>query len=523
MNPYYNINQEEANNNNNKTFNLFPHQEEGLRWMIQKELSTLKGGLLCDDPGLGKTIQILSLIKERTNNYQNEHNLIICPLALIKQWKDASTAMFPEKTIHIHYEHNKINNTQHFYTINPFITITTFNNTWKSHNKQFAKTILHNIQWTRIITDEAQTIKNIKSKVAIGCHLINAQYRWALTGTPIQNNIKDIHALFYYIHAYNSDIQLIKTYTQELILNGVLRRTRHIMEHAYKNLTIKIHQAHFDNIEEKEFYYTIKKAIAQEFYNLNEHSKDYITQVLELLLRLRQTTIHPNIVYEGLMRKVANNKEYNQETKLKYMKQIATQIRYWANKTSTKINTLINLFKTHNEKDKTIIFTHFNEETNLIHKNLNKQFPHMKIQIYDGNTTYSQRNHIIQLCKNNKVDTIIIQIMAGGVGLNLQMFNKVYITSPDWNPANEIQAIARCHRIGQLQNVEVHKIIISDPLNYHTQTIDERIIHIQQDKREVMANTLQDQTLLFNEINTHNNEIFKNTQKTFKTLLTDEI
>lgn len=502
-------------------FTLFPHQEEGLRWMIQKELSPLKGGLLCDDPGLGKTIQILSLIKERTNQHHNEHNLIICPLALIKQWKDASTTFFPDKTIHIHYEHNKITNIQDFHTLNPFITITTFNNIWHSYNKQFVKTILHHIQWTRIITDEAQTIKNIKSKVAIGCHLIQATYRWALTGTPVQNNIKDIHALFYYIHAFNSDIQLIKAYTQELVQQGVLRRTRHIMEQAYKNLTIKIKEAHFDTNEEKEFYYTIKKAIAQEFNNLNEHSKDYIIQVLELLLRLRQTTIHPNIVYEGLMRKVANNKEYDIDTKSKYMKQIAKQIRYWANKTSTKINTLINLFKTHNELDKTIIFTHFNEETNLIQKNLLKQFPHMKIQVYDGNTKYLQRNHIIQLCQQNKVDTIIIQIMAGGVGLNLQMFNKVYITSPDWNPANEIQAIARCHRIGQHNNVEVTKIIITDPLNEHTQTIDERIIHIQQDKREVMANTLQDQTLLFNEINTTSNEVFKNTQKTFKALLTE--
>ena len=147
----------------------------------------------------------------------------------------------------------------------------------------------------------------------------------------------------------------------------------------------------------------------------------------------------------------------------------------------------------------------------------------MKIQIYDGNTTYAKRNHIIQLCQLQQVDTIIIQIMAGGVGLNLQMFNKVYITTPDWNPANEIQAIARCHRIGQTNNVEVTKIIITDPHNNLTQTIDERIIHIQQDKREVMANTLQDQTLLFNEINTDNNTLFtNNTHKTFKALLADE-
>jgi SNF2 family DNA or RNA helicase len=92
---------------------------------------------------------------------------------------------------------------------------------------------------------------------------------------------------------------------------------------------------------------------------------------------------------------------------------------------------------------------------------------------------------------------MVIQILCGGVGLNLQMFNKVYLVSPDWNPANEIQAIARCHRIGQKTDVEVIKIVVR--LDDAKPTIDEKIILIQQKKRELMADHLSDDTLLFNE------------------------
>jgi DNA repair protein RAD16 len=104
---------------------------------------------------------------------------------------------------------------------------------------------------------------------------------------------------------------------------------------------------------------------------------------------------------------------------------------------------------------------------------------------------------MIKRARDGQIDCLIVQIMAGGVGLNLQMFNKVYITTPDWNPSNEIQAIARCHRIGQQSNVEVVKIIIKE--DSEKPTIDERIIYIQQTKRELMSHHLNDRSLIFNE------------------------
>ena len=86
---------------------------------------------------------------------------------------------------------------------------------------------------------------------------------------------------------------------------------------------------------------------------------------------------------------------------------------------------------------------------------------------------------------------LLIQINAGGVGLNLQQFTQVFMTSPDWNPSNEIQAIARAHRLGQTAPVTVHRFILYDQ-EQEFSTIDERITNIQIGKRSLMAKILQD-------------------------------
>jgi DNA repair protein RAD16 len=194
-----------------------------------------------------------------------------------------------------------------------------------------------------------------------------------------------------------------------------------------------------------------------------------------------------------LYRKYAEDKETDPQD----LKALLTKIRYWSKRSSTKIDKLIEYFNCHSNSTKSLIFSHFKEEAELIRKFLLQNFPSLRIEIFDGSLSLEQRNEMIKCARNGEIDCLIVQIMAGGVGLNLQMFNKVYITTPDWNPSNEIQAIARCHRIGQQSNVEVVKIIIRE--DSEKPTIDERIIHVQQTKRELMSNHLNDQSLRFNE------------------------
>jgi hypothetical protein len=186
----------------------------------------------------------------------------------------------------------------------------------------------------------------------------------------------------------------------------------------------------------------------------------------------------------------------------------------------------------------TLVFTHFNYEQQYLKKCLETH--KIYSEIYNGGLSIAQRSAILSKFKSSnqlslkingrkvqikpspiRPTVLIIQIKAGGVGLNLQQFNNVFIVSPDWNPANEIQAIARAHRIGQTKRVNVHKFTLisnqkfSEELHKEYEgdsssddgykscldftTIDERILQTQLDKRLIMTDILTDDTLRFNE------------------------
>jgi SNF2 family DNA or RNA helicase len=344
--------------------------------------------------------------------------------------------------------------------------------------------------WELIICDEVHTIRNKNSKVFKGCHDIKAKYRWGLSGTPLQNKVDDLQTLFRFLHVgevrIKDDLEGLKT-------ECVMRRNRHILPDAYKGLDIHIDDIDFMDDEETNFYHNLKDEVRKEFIRVSQDEKNVMSTIFELLLRLRQATIHPSLVYNGLYRKYAEDPE----TDPRDLKALLSKIRYWSKRPSTKMTKLLEYFINHTNITKSLIFSHFTEEAVLIRKFLLTDFPTLRVEIFDGSLSLEQRNDMIKRARNGEIDCMIVQIMAGGVGLNLQMFNKVYITTPDWNPSNEIQAIARCHRIGQMSDVEVIKIVIKE--DGEKPTIDERIIMVQQNKRELMAHHLTDETLKFNE------------------------
>ena len=172
---------------------------------------------------------------------------------------------------------------------------------------------------------------------------------------------------------------------------------------------------------------------------------------------------------------------------------------------------------TNTKNEYCLVFCHFKEEIKLIGNELKNK--NIGFLIYDGSTSLREREAIIKMYppkpllnrisyKNNLPKKILkniqayfpkvllIQIKAGGVGLNLQQFSQLFILSPDWNPSNEIQAIARSHRLGQHRTVNVHRFLLFDKggdLNKcKFSTIDEHISSVQNDKRHIMADILED-------------------------------
>jgi SNF2 family DNA or RNA helicase len=471
-------------------YTLYDHQTEGIRWMLERELNSMDftGGFLCDDPGLGKTLQTLALI---AGNSEGGRNLIICPVSLLEQWRDAARKIFPDAKLRIcHGPNGSFTNKDEIENTNPFITITSYSKVFNTEKGEYQKTVLHSVKWERVICDEIHIIRNKNSKMFKGCHDIRAKYRWGLSGTPLQNKVADLETLFRYLHV--GEVR-IKDALIDLKSDYIMRRNRHILPDAYKELDIHIDDIDFATDEEKNFYHNLKDEVRKEFIRVTQDEKNVMSTIFELLLRLRQATIHPSLVYNGLYRKYAEDRD----TDPRDLKALLTKIRYWSKRPSTKIKKLIEYFQSHSNDVKSLIFSHFTEEANLIRKFLLIEFPGLRIEIFDGSLSLDQRNEMIKRARNGEIDCLIVQIMAGGVGLNLQMFNKVYMTTPDWNPSNEIQAIARCHRIGQESNVEVIKIIVKE--DSEKPTIDERIIHVQQNKRELMSEHLNDESLRFNE------------------------
>lgn len=477
---------------------LYPYQRDAVLWMLSHELDGrhMPVGILGDDPGLGKTLMTVALImghmSPKCRGGARSKTLILVPVSIIWQWVNEIKRFWPDARIHINYGNNKFTSLAwaRGEAIRDYdICISGYSSVFGTDkDSKYHQTLLHKVDWWRVIIDEAHVIRNHSSKIHRGCVELKAPNRWALTGTPIQNRKKDLENLFKYLHI---PLARITKDFHELTNEYVKRRTRHIEEvkNKYQELDVEILSVPFTNSKELKFYEDVKNECRNEFLRLRreqaEDGGNIMMELFELILRLRQATIHPNLVIKGLAKKHdVKNPQLWQEN-------------------SAKINMIISKFRDHKPDTKSLVFCHYSEEIDLIMSELSKVYPDLRVAKFDGSMNGDARHELVGKCEKGEIDVMVIQILAGGVGLNLQMFDTVYITSPDWNPANEIQAIARAHRIGQQKNVKVFKFesTYPEPTNpdeLPAATIDERMMQIQTDKRECMAMHLNDNTLLCN-------------------------
>jgi SNF2 family DNA or RNA helicase len=279
-------------------------------------------------------------------------------------------------------------------------------------------------------------------------------------------------------------------------------------------LTVTNTEIPFTTKGERNFYLKIQRNVKQEFQELADTHLtvgEEMAAMFELLLRLRQTAQHPQIVIDGLQRKHKR------------------PMRSWTGSCS-KHEALVKLLKTHPDEG-SLVFCQFRQEMNILQERLQRE-GHRVLRL-DGSMSVAERARVLESVQKGsaKADpntktisrthpvlgedlvqdrigsflepqapVFLIQINAGGVGLNLQAFSRVYITSPDWNPCNEIQAIARSHRLGQDRPVHVTKLILKgiqdDPKPKNNfSVIDARILGIQMTKRNLMADLLGEEQL----------------------------
>jgi SNF2 family DNA or RNA helicase len=478
---------------------LRDYQQYGIKWMLRHEEDG-HGGLLGDEPGLGKTFQSLALAISSKGK-----TLIVVPSSILMQWEQEAIRFSSNEKVYIHHASKR-----RFSIPEKTKIVLTTPATLLISDRSSRFVDLQSTFWTRIIVDEIHIMKNKSSKISKCLMEMSAQFKWGLTGTPVQNKEKETTNLFRFIHNNRVDDKL-NIDLEFMLKNRFLRRTK-IDNLDLKTVVCENEMIDFETEEERTFYHKIRKDVREEFMNLellHNHRQDQ-ARMFELLIRMRQASIHPQLVIEGYRRK-HNSK--------KIMKD-------WTLGTSSKHSALLKMID-HHPGESSIVFCQFTKEMDILEPLFREKG--LEVARLDGSLSIEKKKRVLDKCqavpiyenvfsilsKQNRlcnlpsqltnrissyvkpVDVLLIQIKAGGVGLNLQNFNRIYFTSLDWNPTNEEQAIARAHRMGQRRQVYVKRLILEDSENPMS-VIDQRIFNIQYGKRRLAARLLNDDRLLNN-------------------------
>ena len=427
--------------------------------MLEREHSSLgpKGGFLCDEMGLGKTAQLVTVIKRNKTG----PTLVVVPKSIVTQWKNEIHKFAPELSVFVYDGIKRTRDASEFQrhdvTVCPYSLLTE------------DTPLVHRIEWGRVILDEAHEIRNRRSKRFKSAMKIESTYRWVVTGTPVFNEVDDFVSLCAFIGIGRVDVQCnLETIREKFII----RRTKN---------KDSIPECHFENVE-LEMYPEEKTLYAQAFSEAQEmiremmkrakahgNSTMYNMDILEQFLRARQVMAWPQLYIDGMAKKLDE------------------EMNAWTGR-SKKMETLFESIAQHPD-EKTLIFCQFKGEMNYIQEKLT--CPVFRI---DG--TCSKERRESQLAEFNRApqnSVFLIQVKAGGQGLNIQSASRVYITSPSWNPGTELQAIGRCHRTGQKREVYVKKLIYKGDEKYPS--VDESIVALQVTKSMEYARVLGDERL----------------------------
>jgi SNF2 family DNA or RNA helicase len=421
---------------------LFDYQKSGLQWLSYLYRSKFSG-LLADEMGLGKTIQVMAFLStlELTAPV-----LIVMPVSLLFHWKREFEKFVPSMNVYVHRGEESLQDIEEIKKQQVILT--------SYAQLRIDKMLWESLDFEAIILDEAQAIKNPDSQAAQICCRLKSRFKLAMTGTPIENRYEDLWSLFRFLMP-----ELLGERKESPVFERVrkkirpftLRRTK---QEVALQLPEKQEQIVWVNWEEEQrsfydqYFKEKRSALVQKVTERGLSSQKM--EILELILRLRQICCHPQLVgHAGESAKfqtVCNDLE----------EAIATGHKVLL---YSQFTSVLGLFKTWMEE---------------------KGYPFAYL---DGQT--KDREEAVNAFQTDpKIQVFLMSIKAGGVGLNLQAADYVFLYDPWWNEAVERQAIDRAHRMGQKNTVIARKYLVA-------MSIEEKILKLQKQKASLSQNLLE--------------------------------
>lgn len=440
------------------------YQKEGFYWL--KTMAKYNfGGILADDMGIGKTIQVISLFEDL---YQTKHapSIVVCPSSLILNWYNEIQKFAPNiKVALVHGTLEDRHNTiKHYQDYDVLITSYDY---LKRDIEAYQE-----IEFYYHILDEAHYIKNQNTRNAICVKQVRSKHRFALTGTPIENSLAEIWSIFDFLmpgYLYDYDyfkrhyeINIVK-YQDEQSLNALKKMVepfilRRIKKDVLKELPEKIESTLYLELDDEtnKLYEAQISSVKQNLAQQKQSGVENKIIILAMLTKLRQLCADPRLVYDNI------------------------------NYVGIKVKAVMDIVQACKENNKKVLI--FSQFTSVF-KLLKAEFSQNKLSYFTltGKTSKEERHRMVSEFNHDNTDIFMISLKAGGTGLNLTGAEVVIHFDPWWNLSAQNQATDRAYRLGQKNNVQVYKLICKD-------TIEEKILALQEVKKD-----LADSLILENE------------------------
>ncbi|MDE6549092.1 MAG: DEAD/DEAH box helicase [Muribaculaceae bacterium] len=432
---------------------LRPYQKEGVKWLDYLYRNEL-GGCLADDMGLGKTLQTIALL---SNIYPKEQapTLIVMPRSLLFNWEKELDRFAPQLTHYTYYAQER--DMEKAMTNNVVLT------TYALVRNDIEEFRRH--QWECVVLDESQNIKNTAAQTTAAVMVLDARHRFALSGTPMENNLTELYSLFRFLNPtmFGSLDDFNASYTTPIQKYGDKDASESLRRKIFPFILRRLKKDVLDDLPDR---------IDQTLYvEMSENQKRLYDQ---------RRLSYKKQIDEAIARDGVQKSQFLMFQALSELRRIASVPESASDSrvSSPKIDELIDsLTSSVSNGHKAVVFFNFLAGMEIVASKLERLG--IQFETMTGSSSATARKKSVERFQGDPdCMVMLLTLKVGGVGLNLTAADTVYIFEPWWNKAAEEQAINRLHRIGQKKTVTSYSLITVG-------TIEEKMLQLQTQKSEL--------------------------------------